>query len=175
MNSHFLRSQDADLWTLEGIIVIPSYNYFPDSVPKPRIPQDVLLIPCQLGNKYERDQRVASCLADQTEYGYMIYFQSIRWTQPKVQDSLLLAWRTDITIKNIHGPKLNSFSPIESTTVLIAGKITFDRKSNPHREWVDDTEVYQLSISKNEKLYLIQYVECPGGFGVPKLFTPVYD
>lgn len=175
MNMNFLKAQNADLWTMEGIIIIPSYSYLPDTIPKPIIPQDVLLIPCELGNAENREDRVEQCLANQKEIGYMIYFQAIRWIQPALVEDLANAWSTNIAIRNIHGPKLNSFHPVQATTVLLAGKITFDRKNNKHREWKDDTEVYQLSVTMKNNEYEIEYVECPGDFGVPKLFTPIND
>jgi len=172
MNSSTLRGQNSDQWTLEGIIIIPSYNYIPDSIPKPDIPQDVLIIPCDCKHQSNMKEAIENCLAEKIELGYLIYFQAIRWTQPEIQNILDKIDKTTISIKNIHGPRLNPFSSQISVSKLIFGKIIFDRKNNKLRDWNTDSEIYQLQVTIFNKIIEIDYVECPKEFGVPKFFSP---
>ena len=150
----YAQAQKKDLSSVEGIVIY-------DDTQQP-VPPVMIFIPATLNNEKNIVDLLKEKLSDSNTRGFIIYFQSLSWILPDLED----------TIKSLKYTIIN-YGGLNKQHKVSYGKFTFDKTIKGDSDNIEDKTVTRVPILLNEKKFNLLVSELPNAMGTPKLFEKV--
>lgn len=151
----YAKAQNKELLTVEGIVI------YDNSVTA--LPMFMIFIPAKIEKNVKIEKCMEETLLKPDSRGYIIYFQSIKWILPNLED-----------IVRTLDYKLIKYGDSSKSCKISYGRFTFDKsiKGDPENITLNNV-ITQVPIFLGDRKLVLLVSELAEDIGTPKLFEAI--
>ncbi|WP_133994037.1 hypothetical protein [Dinghuibacter silviterrae] len=159
-NSFFelASAQNRKLERIQCIVVFPNIN---------EIPQDIIFFPTSIDSTKSLEENIQVRLGESEKIGFILYFQSIRWLEPNLENML-----NEMDCVGGETPMPYLMNNPEFRLKVGAGIVTMDTTVLSESTQKDSLP-RNFDIKVLNTKYHLKVMDTPMSMGIPKLFEPI--
>jgi hypothetical protein len=145
----FANAQGRQLDLVNGILI-----YWSESK---EVPMYVLFIPTAINPDESFDKLLTRTLSGRKTQAYLIYFQPVRWTQPRIGEIIS-------SLKFAEAKYGSDYKQVKISSI----KIAFDKTYSGDPEVEEDSSVTEVKLFYKDHEFILNVSEWPRVMGTPK-------